>query len=102
VREPRRERTESSHTSAKVGLHARGDKRELRALERKRGERTVGDMVKSLFLVEWWLREAEGVTKPHSIAYMVFTRENMQNFAREEREKDRQYNVVYYWKRYER
>ena len=56
---------------------------------------------KSLFRVEFWLREAEGITKPERTEHMVFTRQDMENFAREERARDRQYNVVYYWCRYE-
>ncbi len=60
------------------------------------------NMVKSVFRVEWWLREAEGVTKPARVEHLVYTRQDMENFAREEREKDRQYNVVYHWKMYER
>lgn len=59
-------------------------------------------MVKSLFRVEWWLREAEGVTTPARTEYLVFTREVMQNYARLENERDRQHNCVFYWCRYEK
>ena len=57
-------------------------------------------MPKSFFQVQWWLREAEGVRKPERTERMVFTRQEMQEFAVKERAKDRQYNVVYYWQRF--
>ncbi len=59
-------------------------------------------MVKSLFRVEWWLREAEGVTTPARTEHFVYTRKDMRKFARRENERDRTHNCVYTWCMFEK